>query len=200
MKGSDVAQGTTRAPASPHRRLWSTIPPPNRRWIVVNALAVTAAINIVVNLAIAWLGTRGVHSVALWSTPLRRPSTIADTLATTFMLPLITAITTGIALRREIQTGTILPLPLDCEARHLLNRLPHSLLGRAMRIALLTLAAIGPITVLLLIAGQFDNVSVPSFLVFKVAYAVGLGLMVTPVVALAAMTHEAPSLTRRPQD
>jgi len=33
---------------------------------------------------------------------------------------------------------------------------------------------------------------VHAFLLYKVAYAVGLGLVVTPVIALAAMTQEQP--------
>ena len=185
-----MLQGTTRPTASRWRGLWSTIPPPNRRWVIINALGVTAAVNVVVNLALAWLATRTVHVVPLWSTPLLRPSTVVDTLGTTFMLPLITAITCGVALRREIRLGRVLPLPLDCEARKLLSRLHRGLVPRAMQIASLTLAAIGPIALLALVAAQVGDVSVSSFLLFKVAYAVGLGLIVTPVIALAVMTHE----------
>jgi hypothetical protein len=81
-------------------------------------------------------------------------------------------------------------LPPDCDARKLLSRLPRGLVPRALQIASLTLAAIGPIALLALVAAQLGDVSVSSFLLFKVAYAVGLGLIVTPVIALAAMTHE----------
>lgn len=175
-----------------YRRLWTTIPRPNRRWVVINALGVTAVINIVVNLAIAWLGTRGVDAVPLWATPLLRPSTIADTVGTTFMLPLITSITCGAAVDREIRRGRLVPLPLDGEAGDLLRRLPRGVARRALRIASLTLAAVGPVAVLGLVATRFDEVGVPSFLVFKVAYAVALGLVVTPIIALAAMVHTEP--------
>lgn len=187
-----MPQRTTRRTASLSRGLWSTIPSPNRRWVIINALGVSAAINVMVNLAIAWLSTRGALAVPLWSTPLLRPSTIVDTMGTTFMLPLITAITCGAALGREIGLGRIPPLPLDCEARKLLSRLPRGLVPRALQIASLTLVVIGPLAILALVAARFGNVGVSSFLVFKVAYAVGLGLIVTPVIALASMVHEEP--------
>ena len=187
-----MLQGTSLRSASRWRRLWSTIPPPNQRWVIINALGITAAINVVVNLALAWLATRSVRVVPLWSTPLLRPSTAVDTLGTTLTLPLITTITCGLAVRREIRLGRVLALPLDCEARKLLSRLPHALVPRALHIASLTLAAIGPIALLALVAAQFGDLSVSSFLVFKVAYAVGLGLVVTPVTALAAMADVRP--------
>jgi hypothetical protein len=84
-------------------------------------------------------------------------------------------------------------LPIDCGARKLFDRLPSGAVPRALRLASLTLVGIGPVALLTLAAVRFGNVSVPSFLLFKVAYAVGLGLVVTPVIALAAMSRrEAP--------
>jgi hypothetical protein len=190
MNEADPPSGSTSASASRLRQLWSCIPGPNRRWLVVNALAVTAAVNVGVNLAIAWLGTRGVDSVPLWSTPLLRPSTVTDTLGTTFMLPFVTAITTGVALRSEIRRGRVLPLPLDCEARRLTRGLPRGRIRRALWIATGTVVVVGPVILLGLAAARFDDVSVHAFLLYKVAYAVVLGLLVTPVIAVAAMTQD----------
>ena len=83
------------------QRVGTAIPMANRRWLVVNALAATAAINVVVNFVVAWLGTRGAHSIALWATPLKRPSTIADTVGTTFTLPFITTVLCTRAARQS---------------------------------------------------------------------------------------------------
>jgi hypothetical protein len=162
--------------------------------LAINALGVTAAINVVVNLAIAWLGTRGAKEVPLWSTPLLRTSTIADTVGTTFMLPFITALTCGAAVNREIRRGKVSRLPDECSARRLFNALPRSTVARAFALASLALAAIGPIALITLTALRFGNVNVPSFVLFKVGYAVGLGLLITPVIALAAMAQEAPAI------
>jgi hypothetical protein len=179
------------------RSLWSTIPAANRRWILINALGVTAVINVVVNLTIAWLGTRGARVVPLWSTPLVRPSTVADTVGTTFMLPFVTALTCGAAVRRETRLGRICPLPDQCRVRKLFNRLPRGLLPGALRLALATLVTVGPLTLFALVLIRFGTVSVVWFLTFKVAYAVILGLVVTPVIALAAMSREEPNLRRQ---
>src|SRR5437763_1518036 len=116
------------------RRIGIDIPLPNRRWVIVNALGVTAVINVVVNLGVAWLGTRGAHSVALWATPLKRPSTIADTVGTTFVLPFMTTIFCTRAVQREIRTGRIPPLPHESDVRRFIGRLPRRVLPRALRI------------------------------------------------------------------
>ena len=176
---------------------WSTIPAANRRWILINALGVTAVINVVVNLTIAWLGTRGARVVPLWSTPLVRPSTISDTVGTTFMLPFVTSLTCGAAVTREMRLGKILPLPHQCHGWDLFNRLPRNAASRALRLALVTLVTVSPLTLLTLVLMRFGTVSVASFLIFKVAYAVSLGLVVTPVIALTAMSREEPTLRRR---
>jgi hypothetical protein len=192
-----MRQETPGSTISRRRPLWSSIPAPNRRWIVVNALGVTAVINVVVNLAIAWLGTRGARAVPLWSTPLVRPSTITDTVGTTFMLPFVTALTCGAAVTREMRLGRVLPLPHQCRVWDLFNRLPRNAASRALLLALVTLVTVGPLTLFTLVLIRFGTVSVASFLMFKVAYAVSLGLVVTPVIALAAMSREEPNLRRR---
>jgi hypothetical protein len=162
--------------------------------LVVNALGVTALINVVINFGIAWLGTRGVHTVALWAVPMRRPSTIADTLGTTFMLPFITALTCSRAVERELRIGRIPQLPQDSEVRRLLEHLPRRVVPRALRIASLTMLVIGPAALATLLTTRFGGVSVPAFLIFKVAFAVSLGVVVTPVVALAAMSFDERSI------
>ena len=56
---------------------------------------------------------------------------------------------------------------------------------------------VGPLTLFALVLIRFGTVSVAWFLTFKVAYAVILGLVVTPVIALAAMSREEPNLRRQ---
>jgi hypothetical protein len=170
--------------------LWSTIPAANRRWILVNALGVTAVINVAVNLTIAWLGTRGARAVPLWSTSLVRPSTVTDTVGTTFMLPFVTALTCGAAVTREIRLGRIRPLPDQCRVRDLFDRLPRGRLPGALGVALVTLVTVGPVSLFTLVLMRLGTLSVASFLMFKVVYAVSLGLLVTPVIALAAMSRK----------
>ena len=66
------------------RALWRALPPTGRRWVLLNALLVTAVINTVLNAGIAWLGIRGMDEVPLWDT--RETSLVTDTVGTLFLL------------------------------------------------------------------------------------------------------------------
>jgi hypothetical protein len=166
-----------------------SIPGPNRRWLAVNALGVTAVINVVVNLAIAWAGTRGLHSVSLLTPTPWRPSTIGDTVATTFVLPLVTTVVCTLAVRLDVRRGRIRPLPPDSMACEFIVDKTHSLLPRALRIAVCTCVTAGPLAAAGLYLADFGDVTTSAFIVFKVAFAVALGSIVTPYIALAAMAE-----------
>ena len=67
--------------------------PEHRRWLLINAVIITAVINLVLNAAIAWFSVRGAHQVRLWGLPLvDKPSTVLDTVGTFFFLPLFTCL------------------------------------------------------------------------------------------------------------
>ena len=171
------------------RQVWTSIPAANRRWLVINALAVSAVINVAINLTIAWTGTRTVHVVALWAAPPARPSVIFDTLCTTFMLPFFTALTCSLGVFRDLRARRIETLPLDSDVGRLLGGLQRPLLPRALWLGSVTTAVVAPVALVGLVVSGVGDLSVPSFLVFKVAYAVALGAIVTPVVAAAAMVR-----------
>lgn len=172
-------------------RILQSIPGPNRRWLVVNALGVTAVINVAVTLALAWAGTRGLRSVSLLTLTPWRPSTIGDTVGTTFVLPFVTTVICTLAVRRDVRRGSIRPLPPDSVARRLTGNRTHALLPKALRIAARTCLTAGPLTAAGLYLAHFGGVAASTFIVFKVAYAVLLGAIVTPYIALAAMAEPA---------
>lgn len=158
---------------------------PHRRWILVNAIVVTAGINVVVNAAIAGVSIIGADAVPVWAVPLLGgPSILTDTVATLFTLPLITCLLSTTAVWQELRTGRLTPL------RRLgsvgpLGRLPTGRLRRGLVFgAFCTVLLAPPAT---LVIANIGALGVGDFVVFKVAFAVGLGALITPVIALRAM-------------
>jgi hypothetical protein len=166
-----------------------SIPGPNRRWLVINALGVTAIINVAVTLAIAWAGTRGLRSVSLLTMTPWRPSTIGDTVGTTFVLPFVTTIICTLSIRLDVRRGRLRPLPPDSVVRRFAGNSRHSLPRKALMIAAGTCVAAGPLAAAGLYLAHFGGVPTSTFIVFKVAFAVTLGSIVTPCIALAAMAE-----------
>jgi hypothetical protein len=159
----------------------------NRRWIVVNAVGLTAVLNLLVNGGIAWLSTIGVTRVALWTTPiLGGPSTITDTIGTLLLLPLITNLLTTTAVRREVRAGRLTPLR-DPPCGGAIQRLPHGRPARGLVLAACTTILLGPPAVLTLIVTGFGDVSRLPFVLYKASLGVALGVLVTPVIAVSAL-------------
>jgi len=170
---------------------WQNLPELNRRWVLLNAVVATAAINAVVNAALAWLTAVGKGPVPLWAAPLSGPSTGLDTVTTLFFLPLITCVLCSAAVRRDMRLGNLPPLDRTY-LPGFLARTPEGLLQRGLVFGGCMTAALGPVAVLCLVAADFGDISVGTFVVYKAVLGVGLGLLVTPLIALRAMV-DAPS-------
>jgi hypothetical protein len=167
--------------------LWRELAPEHRRWIYVNALLITAAINLLLNAGIAWLSAIGERRIPLWSIPLvDGPSTIPDTVGTLFLLPLITTIICTTAVWRDVAAGRIQPLMTEFGVA-LAAQVPPTRLRRALVLGALCMVALAPPLIGLLAAVDFSNLTVTEFVVYKAGFCVVLGAFVTPVIAVLAM-------------
>jgi aminoglycoside phosphotransferase (APT) family kinase protein len=152
-----------------------------RRWIWLNALLVTALLNLVINAGIAW-ASAGKEAIPLWSAPLvGGPSTITDTVATLFLLPLITCVLVTTAIRRDLAAARLSPR-VD-----LIYLLPRNRLLRGAALGAATVGALAPGAVALLLLADFGDLDPGAFVAYKACFAVALGAIVTPFIALAAM-------------
>ncbi len=177
------------------RALWRGLPREHRRWIVLNALLVTAAINVVVNALIAWVTIRGESNVPLWSVPLvEKPSTITDTVGTFFVLPLITCLLATTAVWRERRIGRLPSLGGGLPLHILLSNVPRTRFWRGVRLGAVVTIALTPISVLILAAIDFGGITQGQFVLYKAALGVALGAVVTPLIALWAMADPLPTL------
>lgn len=112
----------------------------HRRWIVINAILVTAVINAVLNGLIAWATAAGRSRIPLWSTPLvGGPSTVTDTVGTLFILPLTTTLILTAVVRLELRRGRLEPLRCRGGLETLRLYLPPNSLARGAALGTLCL-------------------------------------------------------------
>jgi len=162
------------------------------RWVWLNAVLATAVINVLANGVIAWLSVLGMDDVPLWSVPLvGGTSTAVDTVGTCFVLPFLTMIFTTLAIRRELRLGAFDPVPASDDRAPLMRRLPRSLGRRALVFAALTTLGLGVPALVAVAAFAPATISSSAFITYKIVLGVGLGALVTPVVALGAMADQA---------
>lgn len=167
--------------------VWQELPAANRRWLITRALAATVAINVVVNAAIAWLSVAGQGSVSMWGVPLVETSIFWNIVGTLFLLPLITCVLTTTAIRADIRSGSLPPLTGLRSAPNWLASLPFPRWRRGAVVGALAVIALAPPLVLVLVASGLGDLDEGQFVLCQTCFAVLLGVMVTPPIALCAM-------------
>jgi hypothetical protein len=177
------------------RGLWRELSPAQRRWIYLNALLITALINLLVNAGIAWASLMGERHVPLWSVPLvEKPSTVTDTVGTFFLLPLITSLLCTTAVWYDMARGRLATFRGTAPAQALVAYLPGTRLRRGLVLGVLCTVALAPLSVLVLVAIDFAGLTTTQFVLYKAALGVVLGAIVTPVIAVRAMADGPPRL------
>jgi hypothetical protein len=143
-----------------------------------------AVINFLLNGAIAWLLFRSLERVPLWG----QQSIAGDTLGTCFFLPFLTTLIVTPLVRRRVSGGTLDALGWTRETHRGLGWLPSGTGRRALVLGGVCVLIVGPLSVWVL--GRLDVVELTfwSFVAFKAAFAAALGLLVTPIISLWAMT------------
>jgi hypothetical protein len=115
------------------------------------------------------------------------PSAFSDVIGTLFLLPFITCLIATPLVRRDVRRSVtaavpkeFLPLWLRCMT------VKHPL--RALLFGIASLAVMtGPALLVLQLSGQ-DNVDVQEFVLCKILFAAIYGFLVTPLIALSALT------------
>lgn len=167
--------------------VWGELPPANRQWLLTRALAATVVINVVVNAAIAWLSVAGQGSVSMWGAPLVETSIFWNVVGTLFLLPLITCVLTTTAIRADIRSGSLPPLTELRSAHRWLASLPFPRWRRGAVVGALAVVMLAPPLILVLVAADFGDLDAGQFVLCQTVFAVLLGVVVTPPIALCAM-------------
>jgi hypothetical protein len=160
-----------------------------RRWVLLNSVLGTALVNLVVNSGIALFGSRGQHHIPAWSISVAHPSVMTDGLGVLITLPIITCLLVSLAVRRELMEARLGRLDPAAFGRAPFLAVPGAL-RRGLRFAAVTFGAFAiPLTIAMELTAR-SGLSHDSYVGFHVALTVILGAIVTPFIALAAMTDE----------
>jgi len=156
------------------------------RYLLLDNGLGAALLNLGINGAIAWAIFHRAAFVSLWG-----PVGIAaDTVATSLILPFLTGVIVTLLTGWHVRAGRLPPLAVPAVGRPT-AWLPAGTLARAGALSVASLILLVPVTLLGFVALGVEELPFERFMVFKVGFAVGAGLLVTPFVALAALSTAA---------
>jgi hypothetical protein len=171
--------------------VWRETVSEHRRWLFLNTIVIAALVNAALNALIAWGSAASEDEIPLWAVPLAEgPSLITDTVGTFFILPFLTTLVITTVVWHELREGRL--APLSKRTTGLLARLPTTRVRRGAYFGAITTLVLSPPAVLVLVLRDPGDVSVGDFVLFKAIFGVILGALVSPPIALAAMTDEPP--------
>jgi hypothetical protein len=179
--GDEVASGVERG--------WASLPLEHRRWLLLNALAFTAALNLIINTAIAWSSAVGVTSVPPWSVPvIGGPSVFGGLLSILVVLPIVTSVLCTISIRAFQSKGLRLLQPDEVPLR--VRPLIIGPIRRGLGLSIVSVVAFGPLVILVGVFGIDHHFSRFSYVWSQAVAGVLLGALITPLVAMAAMAEQ----------
>ena len=164
------------------------------RFLAIHQSAVPALINFVLNGAIAWWLFRSATFV-----PFSGPSSITgDTLATSFLLPLLSCLVITWLIQRGVEHGELRPLVIVPEPgwQVWLSQLRPLRRGVFFGLAGVVLGG-GPVCVVFARLGP-PELSFWAFVWFKAAYAALLAAAVCPFIAWLALASPSPAKASSP--
>ena len=154
--------------------------PGHKRFLLLEEGVGSVIVNLVINGGIAFLMFRGAATVPLWG----QQSTAADTIGTTFFLPLFTSLIVTPLARRQVRAGRVAPFPGMPMG---LRWMPRRTVWRGTVLGLITAIVVAPPTVAILTLLGGSQQSFWGFVAFKAIFAAALGAPVTPLIALWAI-------------
>lgn len=164
--------------------------PAHRHWLVANALLASANINLLLNAGIGFASAHGHDRLPTWSTAVTHSSVLGDSLGALFFLPFFTCLLVTTGVRRELADGALPRLSGRPTGRWWRLIVRDRTLARAARFGAATFVVLAvPVGVVVRLAIPHGLAS-HDFAIFHVLYTVGLGAIMTPLIAYAAMTDQ----------
>jgi hypothetical protein len=167
--------------------LWASITPAQRRYLLLDNGVGPFVINFLINAVIAWLLFRHATHVPLWG----QSSIAGDTIATSFLLPLITCLIVTPLARGRVRSGQVAALTAPAARKWP----PRNMIVRSVAIGVLGVILFTPVTLLMLGAVGIGSLTPWHFVGFKGSFAAIEGGLVTPFLALWAIS-DAPRASR----
>jgi hypothetical protein len=153
----------------------------HRRFLWLDQGVAPVIFNFALNAGIAWLSVRTLASMPLWGSQ----SIAVDTIATAFILPLMTALVVTRLVGHQVAGARLSPLPPDAPAVRLWVARSSARRGTLLGLASIVVAAIPAVALLVsLDVASFDP---SSFVWFKASFAALLAGAVTPLLGWWAL-------------
>lgn len=160
-----------------------------RTFIAVEQIIVPFLFNLAFNAGLGWYEFRTHVPVPLWGDP----SIGADILGMLFFLPFFTCVVGTPLIQRATRLGKVEKLSIAPEEHWLLRHLPRSLWLRSIFVGVACVVALGPLSIGVLALLDMYSWSLAAAIPFKGIYAGVLAALVTPPIALYALSqHETP--------
>jgi hypothetical protein len=176
-------------------RIWREATATHRRWVFLNAIVIAAFVNAGLSALIAWGSAASEDEIPLWAAPLvGGPSTVVDTVGTLFILPFLTTLIITTVIWHELREGRLAPLTRPPSGP--LASAPPTRLRRGVYFGALCFALLAVPAVIVLVILDFGDISVGDFVLYKAIFGVVLGAIVTPPIALTAMTDRPEEVAR----
>ena len=157
------------------------------RFLLLEQGVGAAVFNFFLNGLIAWVMFRGLETVPLWG----QQGIAGDTIGTCFFLPFFTALIVTALVRRRVRAGGVAPLGWTRESHPPLGWLPVGTGRRGLVLGTICAILIGPVTLWLLVHAGVVELPFWTFVGFKASFSAVLAFIVTPIIALWAITSPA---------
>ena len=166
-----------------------SLTPAQRRFLLLDNGVGPLVANFLINGVIAWMLYRNATRVPLWG----QSSIAGDTIATAFLLPAITCLIVTPLARGRVRSGQI-----EAAADSFWKWIPRNMVWRALLIGLVCLIALTPLTLLGFGALGVGELSPWHFVYYKATFAAFEGALVTPFLALWAISEAAGFASAQP--
>jgi len=133
----------------------------------------------------------------MWGAPLVETSIFWNVVGTLFLLPSITSVLTTTAIRADIRSGSLSPLTGLRATHRWLAALPLPRWRRGAVVGALAVIVLAPPLVLALVALGAGDLDEGQFVLYQTVFAVLLGIVVTPPIAVCAMADPDTARTGR---
>lgn len=160
------------------------LPPNVIRYLLIGQVFIPIFINAGITFGIGWITFRHQQGVTIW---VLDKGAITDFLGACYLLPAITCLIATPIVRGQVSRGEVSAIT-ESESGRWVQFFRGGPIWRATKWGLAGLLLfIGPVIAGWSLVGD-DSVSTPWFLFAKVLFATALGCIVTPLIAIVAMT------------
>src|SRR6516162_455662 len=163
--------------------LIDSLTPAQRRFVLLDNGVGAFVVNLLINGVIAWLLFRKVTHVPMWG----QSSIAGDTIATACLLPAISCLIVTPLARGRVRTCRVAAV-----GGASWRWIPRNMVWRALLVGLICLLVLTPLTLFVLGTLGVEELSPWHFVYFKATFAAVEGALVTPFLALWAIS-EAPA-------